>query len=61
MSKKGMQTADDRAFWSAIQKSADLVRGAPAWTQAGIVVSDNFNGPHVSNQEADAAPRKQPA
>jgi hypothetical protein len=31
-------------FWAAIRRSADLVRGLPAWTQAGIVLSDNFDG-----------------
>jgi hypothetical protein len=36
--------AFDREFWERIFASADLVRAAPAWTQAGIVLSNNFDG-----------------
>lgn len=42
---------DVEQFWAAIRKSAELVRGVPVWTQAGLVVSDNFNGPHVAKSK----------
>jgi hypothetical protein len=44
-----MSRHDDRiaakAFWESLQRSVELVRGSPAWTQAGIVLSENFDGP----------------
>ncbi len=48
---------DRKAFWAAIKKSADLVRGMPAWTQGGIVLSHNFTGPHASKEPP---PREDP-
>ncbi len=49
MDSKPNETAESRAFWDAIKKSADLVRSSPPWTQAGIVLSNNFTGPHAVN------------
>jgi hypothetical protein len=48
-----LEFADDETFWAAVRKSATLVRGLPAWTQAGIVLSSNFLG-----GQAAQAPRK---
>ncbi len=50
MRKAATDEMSERAFWAAIQKSADLVRGAPAWTQAGLVLSENFEGPHGATE-----------
>ncbi len=44
--------ADEReAWWAAVKRSTELVRGMPAWTQAGIVLSENFTGPHATSKE----------
>jgi hypothetical protein len=37
-------------FWAAIRKSAALVRDQPVYTQAGLVLSDNFDGPRPQRQ-----------
>jgi hypothetical protein len=34
----------DKKFWDDIRKSASLVKGMPTWTQAGLVLSENFIG-----------------
>ena len=39
-----MASKTDDAFWAALRKSADRVKGLPAWTGAGINISDNFEG-----------------
>lgn len=39
-----MSRADHADFWATIRRSTDLVRGLPAWTSAGIVLSCNFEG-----------------
>ena len=31
-------------FWEAARRSAERVKDMPEWTQAGIVLSDNFEG-----------------
>jgi hypothetical protein len=53
------QDADSQAFWSAIRRSAALVQGAPVWTQAGIVLSQNFEG-GCSEAGRDEAPPRAP-
>lgn len=40
-------------FWAAVERSASLVKGAPKWTQAGLVLSGNYNGFEDVLQEPD--------
>jgi hypothetical protein len=37
------QTRNDD-FWAGVKRSAALTEGLPKYTQAGLAVSDNFNG-----------------
>jgi hypothetical protein len=35
---------ESEAFWEGVRRSAERTRGLPTWTQAGIVLSENFEG-----------------
>jgi hypothetical protein len=41
---------DRDEFWQAMERSAARVRGLPAWTSAGIVLSHNFEGGQAKEQ-----------
>jgi hypothetical protein len=49
----------DAEFWAGLRKSAALVEDLPVWTQAGLVLSGNFEGgrdaePVAENERVDA-------
>lgn len=58
MTRKAANNPEAHAFWEAARRSAERTRGLPQWTQAGIALSDNFEGgvaPQESQDVADTA------
>ena len=54
MDPKATKNAEQDAFWDSMRRSAELVHGLPAWTQAGIVLSRNFEGSRERAHNAQA-------
>jgi hypothetical protein len=52
---KAANNPEAQAFWEAARRSAERTRGLPLWTQAGIALSDNFEGGVATRESQDAA------
>lgn len=52
------KNAESQAFWDSLRRSAELVSGLPAWTQAGIVLSENFEGSAARARQTKSSTRK---